>query len=157
VKRLFIAILATLMLAAALAAAIAYDPGYVLLAYGNYTLETTVWVGIALLMVTLLVMYLLILIVHRGVRHGTIFSRWHSSWRDNRGRQLTQRGLLAYLEGNFERARVVLDRAAARAETPALNYVLAARAAAAQGEHQSPSIIYCARSAVKTIRSSQLR
>lgn len=135
-KRLFIAILATLLFAAALAAAIAYDPGYVLIAFGNYTVETTVWVGIALLLVTLLTMYLLILIVHRSVRHGSIFSRWHSNWRDRRGRQLTQRGLLAYLEGNFERARVVLDRAAARAETPALNYVLAARAAAAQGEHQ---------------------
>jgi HemY protein len=136
VKRLFIAILATLLFAAALAAAIAYDPGYVLIAFGNYTMETTVWVGIALLLVILLAMYLLILIIHRGVRQGSFFSRWRSNWRDRRGRQLTQRGLLAYLEGNFERARVVLDRAAARAETPALNYVLAARAAAAQGEHQ---------------------
>lgn len=135
-KRLFIAVLATLLFAAALAAAITYDPGYVLIAFGKYTLETTVWVGIALVLVILLTMYLLILIIHRGVRQGSLFSRWHSNWHDRRGRQLTQRGLLAYLEGNFERARVVLDRAAARAELPALNYVLAARAAAAQGEHQ---------------------
>ena len=135
-KRLFIAVLATLLFAAALAAAIAYDPGYVLIAFGKYTLETTVWIGIALLLVILLTMYLLILVIHRGVRQGSLFSRWHSNWRDRRGRQLTQRGLLAYLEGNFERARVVLDRAAARSELPALNYVLAARAAAAQGEHQ---------------------
>lgn len=135
-KRLFIAILLTLLIAAALAAAIAYDPGYVLIAFGNYTLETTMWVGVALMLVILLAMYLAILIVHRGVRQGSFFSRWRSNWRDRRGRQLTQRGLLAYLEGNFERARVVLDRAAARAEMPALNYVLAARAAAAQGEHQ---------------------
>lgn len=135
-KRLFIAVLATLLFAAALAAAIAYDPGYVLIAFGNYTLETTVWIGIALVLVILLAMYLLILIIHRGVRQGSLFNRWQSNWHDRRGRQLTQRGLLAYLEGNFERARVVLDRAAARAELPALNYVLAARAAAAQGEHQ---------------------
>lgn len=135
-KRLFIAVLATLLFAAALAAAIAYDPGYVLIAFGNYTLETTVWIGIALVLVILLAMYLLILIIHRGVRQGSLFNRWQSNWHDRRGRQLTQRGLLAYLEGNFERARVVLDRAAQRAELPALNYVLAARAAAAQGEHQ---------------------
>ncbi|MDB6063451.1 MAG: hypothetical protein JWM78_3554 [Verrucomicrobiaceae bacterium] len=135
-KRLFIAILATLLIAAALAAAIAYDPGYVLIAFGKYTLETTVWVGVALVLVLLLAMYLLILLIHRSVRQGSFFSRWRSNWRDRRGRQLTQRGILAYLEGNFERARIVLDRAAARAETPALNYVLAARAAAAQGEHK---------------------
>lgn len=135
-KRLFIAILVTLLMAAVLAAAIAYDPGYVLIAFGNYTMETTFWVGVTLLLLTLLAMYLLILIIHRSVRQGSLFRRWSTNWRDRRGRQLTQQGLLAYLEGNFERARVVLDRAAARAETPALNYVLAARAAAAQGEHQ---------------------
>lgn len=135
-KRLFIAVLATLLLAAALAAAIAYDPGYVLIAFGNYTLETTVWVGVALLIVILLAMYCVILLLHRSVRQGSIFSRWRANWSERRGRQLTQRGLLAYLEGNFERARVVLDRGANRTETPALNYLLAARAAAAQGEHK---------------------
>ena len=135
-KRLFIAVLATLLFAAVLAAAIAYDPGYVLIAFGNYTLETTVWVGIALLLVILLAMYCVILLLHRSVRQGSIFSRWRANWNERRGRQLTQRGLLAYLEGNFERARVVLDRGANRTETPALNYLLAARAAAAQGEHK---------------------
>ena len=135
-KRLFIAVLATLLLAAVLAAAIAYDPGYVLIAFGNYTLETTVWVGVALLLVILLAMYGVILLLHRSVRQGSIFSRWRANWSERRGRQLTQRGLLAYLEGNFERARVVLDRGANRTETPALNYLLAARAAAAQGEHK---------------------
>lgn len=135
-KRLFIAVLATLLLAAVLAAAIAYDPGYVLIAFGNYTLETTVWVGVALLLVILLAMYGAILILHRGVRQGSIFSRWRNNWNERRGRQLTQRGLLAYLEGNFERARVVLDRGANRTEAPSINYLLAARASAAHGEYK---------------------
>ncbi len=135
-KRLFIAVLATLLLAAVLAAAIAYDPGYVLIAFGNYTLETTVWVAVALLLVILLAMYGAILILHRSVRQGSIFSRWRNNWSERRGRQLTQRGLLAYLEGNFERARVVLDRGAHRTEVPAINYLLAARASAAHGEYK---------------------
>ncbi|MFT3929359.1 MAG: heme biosynthesis HemY N-terminal domain-containing protein [Spongiibacteraceae bacterium] len=135
-KRLFIAVLATLLFAAVLAAAIAYDPGYVLIAFGNYTLETTVWVGIALLLLILLAMYCAILILHRSVRQGSIFSRWRANWNERRGRQLTQRGLLAYLEGNFERARVVLDRGANRTEVPAINYLLAARASAAHGEYK---------------------
>lgn len=133
-KRLFIAVLITLLLAAALAAAIAYDPGYVLIAFGNYTLETTVWVGIALMLVILLAMYLFVVAVHRSFRRGSLLNRWRTTWSERRGRNLTERGLRAYLEGNFERARVVLDRGAARAESPALNYVLAARAALAQHE-----------------------
>lgn len=135
-KRLFIAVLATLLLAAVLAAAIAYDPGYVLIAFGNYTLETTVWVGIALLLVILLAMYGVVLVLHRSVRQGSMFSRWRANWNERRGRQLTQRGLLAYLEGNFERARVVLDRGANRTEAPAINYLLAARATAAHGDYK---------------------
>lgn len=133
-KRLFIAILITLLFAAALAAAIAYDPGYVLIAFGNYTLETTVWVGIALVLVILVAMYLFVVMFHRTLRRGSLISRWRSSWSERRGRNLLQRGLRAYLEGNFERARVVLDRGASRAESPALNYVLAARTAIEQNE-----------------------
>ncbi len=136
-KRLFIAVLATLLFAAALAAAIAYDPGYVLIAFGNYTLETTAWVALALLLLILLAMYGVIYVLHRSMRRGSLFSRWRSNWNERRGRQLTQRGLLAYLEGNFERARVVLDRGAARTEAPAINYLLAARASAAHGEYKT--------------------
>ena len=133
-KRLFIAVLAALLMAAALAAAIAYDPGYILIAFGAYTLETTVWVGVALVLLILFIMYLAILLLHRSVRQGSVIGRWRAGWNERRGRQLTQRGLLAYVEGHFERARVMLDRAAARAESPVVNYLLAARAAHAQGE-----------------------
>ncbi len=135
-KRLFIAVLAVLLIAAALAAAIAYDPGYILIAFGPYTLETTVWIGIALLLLILAAMYLIILVLHRSVRHGSGLGRWRANWNERRGRQLTQRGVLAYLEGHFERARVMLDRAAPRAETPVINYLLAARAASAQGDYK---------------------
>ncbi|HET8711602.1 MAG TPA: heme biosynthesis HemY N-terminal domain-containing protein, partial [Spongiibacteraceae bacterium] len=103
---------------------------------GNYTLETTVWVGVALLLAILIAMYGAILLLHRSVRQGNLFSRWRSNWNERRGRQLTQRGLLAYLEGNFERARVVLDRGANRSEIPSINYLLAARASAAHGEYK---------------------
>lgn len=135
-KRLFIAALVVLLLAAALAAAIAYDPGYVLIAFGPYTLETTVWIGVALLLLILVVMYGIIALLHRSVRQGSMIGRWRASWNERRGRQLTQRGLLAYVEGHHERARVMLERGAARAETPVVNYLLAARAAAAQGEEK---------------------
>lgn len=133
-KRLFVAVLVVLLLAAALAAAIAFDPGYVLIAFGAYTLETTVWIGVALLLVILVAMYAVILVLHRSVRQGSMIGRWRANWNERRGRQLTQRGLLAYVEGHYERARVMLERGAARAETPIVNLLLAARAASAQGE-----------------------
>jgi HemY protein len=134
VKTLFIAVLVVLLIAAALAAAIAYDPGYVLIAFGPYTLETTVWVGVALVLLILVAMYTIILLLHRSVRQGSMIGRWRAGWNERRGRQLTQRGLLAYVDSHFERSRVMLERGAPRAESPVVNYLLAARAASAQGE-----------------------
>lgn len=133
-KRLFIAVLLTLLLAAALAAAIAYDPGYILIAFGLYTLETTFWVGVALLLAVLVLMYLIVLVLHRGLRQGSLFSRWRASRALQKGRQLTTRGILALHEGNFERARRILERSASRSDMPLINYLLAARASAELGD-----------------------
>jgi HemY protein len=133
-KRLFLAALLMLLLAAGLAAAIAYDAGYILIAFGRYTLETSVWVGAALLLAILVLMYLLVALTHRALRQGSLFSRWRSDHQQRRGRQLTARGILALMEGNFERARHILDRAAPRSDMPVINYLMAARASAALGD-----------------------
>jgi HemY protein len=133
-KRLFIAVLLMLLLAAALAAAISYDPGYVLIAFGLYTLETTFWVGVAVMLAILLLMYLVVVVLHRSFRQGSVFSRWRANRQLQKGRQLTSRGILALLEGNFERARRILDRAATRSDMPVINYLMAARASAALGD-----------------------
>jgi len=135
-KRLFIAVLLTLLLAAALAAAIAYDPGYVLIAFGRYTLETTFWVGVALLVLVLVLMYLAVLLLHRGLRRGSLFSRWRSDRQIRRGRQQTARGILALSEGRYERACRILERAAPGSDMPLVNYLMAARASAALGDNQ---------------------
>ena len=139
-KRLFIAVLLMLLLAAALAAAISYDPGYVLIAFGRYTLETTFWVGAALLVVLLALMYLVASVLHRGVRRGGQFNRWRSDRHARRARQLTARGILALSEGNFERARRLLDRAAADSELPLINHLMAARASALQGDNKQAQL-----------------
>lgn len=133
-KRLFIAALLTLLLTAALAAAIQYDPGYVLIAFGGYTLETTVWVGLALFLLILLAMYLIVALLHRGLRRGGLFSRWRAERRQRRSQQQTTRGMIALVEGHYDRARRSFDRAADLAEQPLVNYLLAARASAAQGD-----------------------
>ena len=133
-KRLFIATLLTLLFAAALAAAIQYDPGYVLIAFGGYTLETTVWVGLALLLLILLAMYLVVALLHRSLRRDGLFSRWRAERRQRRSQQQTTRGMIALVEGHYDRARRSFDRAADLAEQPLVNYLLAARASAAQGD-----------------------
>ena len=49
--KIFIAVLLALALSAGLAAAIQQDSGYILIAYGQTTVEMTIWVGVAVLTV----------------------------------------------------------------------------------------------------------
>ena len=43
-RKIFVLILIALLLGVGVVAVIETDPGYVLVAYGNYTLETSLWV-----------------------------------------------------------------------------------------------------------------
>ena len=45
-RKLFAVTLFALLLGVGVIALIETDPGYVLVAYGNYTLETSLWVGL---------------------------------------------------------------------------------------------------------------
>ncbi|MET0377981.1 MAG: heme biosynthesis HemY N-terminal domain-containing protein [Spongiibacteraceae bacterium] len=139
-KRLFLAVLATLLVAAALAAAISNDSGYVLIAFGNYTLETTVWIGLLLVLVILVLMYVLAMLLHRGKRYGSAWSRWQQDRSSHRGRRQTLKGLMAFHEGQYARARHLLDRSAEASDQPLLNHLMAARASSALGDREQTQL-----------------
>src|SRR5690625_7965594 len=67
-KRGFLAVLAVLVVAGTLVAAIESDPGYVLVAYGGYSLETSIWVALALFLLGLALLWLML----RWLRGGQI-------------------------------------------------------------------------------------
>ena len=48
-RKLFALVLIALLLGVGVVALIETDPGYLLLAYGDYTLESSLWVGVVLL------------------------------------------------------------------------------------------------------------
>lgn len=153
-KRLFLAALATLLVAALLAAAISSDSGYVLIAFGSYTIETTVWIGLALLLAILVLMYLTVALLHLSLRPGSRLTRWQRDHSTRRGRLQTTRGIQALHEGQFARARHLLDRAAEKSDLPYLNYLLCARASAALGDREQIQL-YLQRAARST-RSDNL-
>ena len=59
-RRVFAYALVALLLGVGVVALIETDPGYILLAYGNYTLETSLWVGLLLLALFTLLVYLVL-------------------------------------------------------------------------------------------------
>jgi len=133
-RRLFVLILVALLLGVGIVAVIETDPGYVLIAYRNYTLETSLWVGLLVLAVFTFIVYAVVRLVRRLVGGQNSLAGWIDSRRSRASTRLTTRGLISYTEGNWERARSQLLRGVKASEAPLLNYLVAARASYQLGD-----------------------
>lgn len=129
-RRLFATALVALLVGVGIVAVIETDPGYVLVAYGNYTLESSLWVGLLLLLLVVLLIFLLLRLVYRVVGgRGSLFS-WLDARKVRNAQRLSTRGLISFTEGNWLTARRQLVRGAEFNEAPLMNYLLAAHASA---------------------------
>jgi HemY protein len=111
------------------------DTGYVLLSFGNYTVEMSLALLLMLIAAVFALLYFGIRVVVRTVH----LPQDVRQWKQRRGSRLAQqamtRGLLEMSEGSWRNAEKRLVRFADRSETPLLNYLAAARAAQLQGAH----------------------
>ena len=128
-RRLFAVILIALLLGVGVVALIETDPGYVLVTYSHYTLETSLWVGLLLLLGLILALYWTVRLFYRLLGGQRTFLSWLGNRKAVIAQRHTTRGVILYSEGNWERARRQLERGVEKNEAPLLNYLLAARAA----------------------------
>jgi HemY protein len=110
------------------------DPGYVLIAWGSKTIEMSVWTAIIIFLTSAWLLYLL-LRVWRRTWH---FPRFIGGWFDSRNLRLnhnrTTRGMIAFIEGHWRRARKLLVKVAEGSDSPLLYYLMAARSSHQLGE-----------------------
>ncbi len=125
----YIAILVVLLLAALIGMAVAEDPGYLLIAWRNMSLETSVWVGLAFLLALWLFLSLARAFVRLLNASGRRINPWSRRNRRKRASAVTTRGLLEFAEGHWDKSLRLLKRSAPQAEQPLINYLAAARAA----------------------------
>lgn len=128
---------ALLLLALALGAAAAYylrsQTGYVLISYGSWILETSLLGFIATAIALLLAVSLGGRLLVGLLRLPATVKEALATRREQRAQDSFESGLQALLEGQWSRAEVELVRRAADHRQPALNYLLAARAAQRAG------------------------
>jgi HemY protein len=133
-RRLLILLLAGLMLGAFWVALLERDAGYVMIRYGQTTVETTVWfallLGVVAWLVFAMVMRLLIGVLGAQSR----LAGWLGARKKNNAINLTNRGLISFIEGYWSQSRRQLLRAARYSEAPLLNYLIAARASFLLGD-----------------------
>ncbi len=128
-----ILLLAVLVLTAILL--VQKDPGFVLVKYGDYSLETSLaFVIVAVAIASLLIHYIFRILM--GVWHlpGTV-KQQSKGRRFERSRKLLNQGLIDLAEGRFDQAESNLVKLVDFSESPLIHYLAAARAAQLQGKH----------------------
>jgi len=129
--------LALVLLAGALGAAAAYylraETGYVLVAWRHWILETSLLGFLASVAAALLMLYYGARLFVALLRLPATIQETLALRRRQQAQQSFESGLMKLLEGQWASAEVELVRRAADHPTPALNYLLAARAAQRAG------------------------
>jgi HemY protein len=133
-RRLFLICLLALVAGVFLVSLLEKDPGYILIAYGDTTIEMSVWTGIALALTSFFLLYLII----RSWTNTRKIPAKVGGWMDERNEKATSnhanRGLTAFVEGHWDRASKSLEQVAERSDKPLVYYLLAAQAGQAMGD-----------------------
>ena len=113
---------------------VARDPGYVLVAYQDVAVETSLWFALLALAAGYVVVRLAMSMFLRVTRGGGSLKVWNQRRRSRSARDQTVRGLLLMAEARWAEARKLLEAAAGSMQAPLINYLNAARAAHEMGD-----------------------
>lgn len=109
-----------------------FEPGFVLLQYGSWSLETSLVVFSAVFILLLVAGYLLLRSLVLVKQSPGKLANWKETQRHKRANRALTRGLITLEEGRWTEAERILIRHASNSETPLLHYLAAARAAQKQ-------------------------
>lgn len=111
------------------------DPGYLLIVYRNFSIETTFWFAICAIIVFFILFYILIRLVHNSRILPRRLQFWWHSYRERRAIKATNIGLGKLIDEAWAQAESYLVKAARFYPNPLLNYLKAAYAAEKQGAY----------------------
>ncbi|MDH3643227.1 MAG: heme biosynthesis protein HemY [Gammaproteobacteria bacterium] len=110
------------------------DPGYVLIAYDQMALETSLWFAVLLLVAAYFVIRAIVFLFVRFAAGRGNLGAWNRERRFKNARSQRVQGLLLMAEGDWAEARRLLVNSASRVTSPLINYLSAARAAHELGD-----------------------
>ena len=105
------------------------DPGFVLIKYGDFSLETSLAFGIVAIVVAGVLIQLVLRIFLSIWRLPQSLGKSAAQRRIEKSRKFLNQGLIDLAEGRFAQAETALLKLIEHADNPLLNYLAAARAA----------------------------
>lgn len=133
-RRFLVTLAVALILGALLISIISKDSGYVLIALGHTSIETSLWFAV-LVLITIAYVFVLF------VRVVTSLRLWLKHSRIKRQKKLTTDGWLAFSKGQWKEAMNALLKAAPAEGASFANYLMAARAANEMGHWDKAVLI----------------
>jgi HemY protein len=110
--------------------------GYVLLVWGDTSIEMSLWFGLAMLVISLVVLWVAYTLIRGGYRGARFAKQKIGGYGAEKTQQQTITGLIEFIEGNWSSAHKKLTRAAKKVPAPIINYLAAARCAYELGNEQ---------------------
>lgn len=123
---------ALLLLSAWLGLEVSRSAGYVLITYRHWSIETSLWVALILLLLGFSVFYASLRLLNRTLSLSTRWKQWRKTRLSHKSRHLTNQGLCELAEGRWNKAEKTLAKSAKITKKPLINYLALARAAQAQ-------------------------
>ncbi|WP_286240434.1 heme biosynthesis HemY N-terminal domain-containing protein [Neptuniibacter halophilus] len=136
-KKLFLLLLVILAAGAFIGELMVKDPGYVLIAYNQTTIETSLWVLLVALILGFALLHGILSLISRTQLPTARLQAWKEHRNQRISRRKTLKGLTSLSEGNWAQAQKQLAQAAERSDLPLVNYLAAARAAHEQNNEKA--------------------
>ncbi len=135
--KLIVSLLIFVILALGAVLLVRDDPGFLLLRYRDYSIETSLAFALVALIVAVIAIYYALKFL-RGIWRLPRTVRGQSqNRRYAKARRQLNQGLIDLAEGRFEQAENNLMRLVHNSESPLVHYLAAARAAQLQGKHDA--------------------
>lgn len=124
-------LIALLVLGAAIGLGLlaSHDPGYVLINYAGWSIESSFVIFVLLILLLFTLFYFTLRLLFGTMHLPGRMSGWRQHRQAVHARKETHQGLIALAEGHWEEAEKKLSHAAGSNDTPLINYLGAARAA----------------------------
>lgn len=111
------------------------DSGYVLIAFQNWSVETTLWVLVIAVLLIFVILNLVTAILKKIIFIPKFINYLFKNRKIKKARKQTRIGLYAWVEGKSLQAERMLIKAAPKSDIGLINYLIAAKAAHKQGDY----------------------
>ncbi len=127
--KLLITAIIALLASVAIALYAKDDPGYIMVNYGNWTMEASLVLVLSVGIVGYIILYQATKLLGGTLKSPKTLLSWNGKRKECKARMANAQGMIDLAEGNWKKAEQLLSQNAQAGELPVLNYLGAARAA----------------------------